>query len=153
MNTVSSLDMNSELLSSMPNHPKERGEWCLENFGSLISMHIRHLKRFKLLPDKDQWLSFIGVFGDEYTKVQYGKLIIEFPYNIAKLKQSDWLAEFDIIIDGQPVVLDTGISSVPTVQTNTSTRTSRVVDKLLPARHAVVNMPVPNRIIRIQLKK
>lgn len=154
-NTSSQMNTERDIFSGMPTGPKEKGEWCRENFWSLINSHIQHLKRFKILEDKDQWLSFSGGFDGEYTRVQYGKLLIEFPYKIDKLKQIDWLKAFDIIIDNKPVVLDTGVKSVPEVKENTSTASSRLMNKLLPGITSNLQnrIPTPNRTIRIQLKK
>lgn len=145
----------SDRFSSMPTNPRERADWCKENFWSIIVSHIQYLKLFKILDDKEHGLSFSGAFDSEYTRVQYGKLLIEFPYQIGKLKKNDWLKTFDIIVDNNPVILDTGVKSVPDIKASTSTRSSRLVDKLLPGTitNTPTRIPTANRIIRIQLKK
>ncbi len=146
---------SSNILDSMPSNARDKAIWCNKTFGTIIEGHIRHLKRFKILPKEDQWLSYNGVFENGFTKVQYWSLLIEFPYNRANLKQSEWLSSFDIIVDNSVVILDTGISTVPDTVRNTGKKTSSVLGKLLSPLIPVSNRPIhiqAKRFIRIQPK-
>ncbi len=158
MNISQVEELSPVITPKMPQDARERWEWFTKQYGAIVTSHIEHLKRFKILPDKLQWLSFTGIMDAEYAKVQYGALLIEFPHWLASLKQWEWMAKFDVVVDHQVIVLDTWIASVPHLQINTSTSASRLFNKLLPwiDHHTTTNLSsrcIPRRIIRIQEKK
>lgn len=155
---ISQKRVSPDFFSDIPSNPKEQWEWLMWRYKDIAISHINHLKRFKILPDKEQSLSFTGIFRDEKISIQYGALLIEFPYAIKNLKQSDWIRMFDIIVDNRLIEIDTGICSVPEVVEHTSTSASRLVSKLLPPKvHTqktyTSSACMPKRFIRIQLKK
>lgn len=159
MRTSRVIDTIKNDLSDMPTDPKKRAVWFIEVFGNTVKNHIDHLKRFSLLPNTEAWLSLISISEDENIKVQYGKLIIEIPYNTDILKQSDWMNNFDIIVDKIYITLDTGISSIPDIRQQASSAVGRFIDIALPPipqkekwRPNLSTRCVPKRIIRIQPK-
>ena len=144
---------SSDILLWMPTNPKAKAEWLLEKFETRINAHIRHLKRFKGLPNKSQALFCIWIF-DDYLRIWYGSLTIDFPYEFTELAPFNWIKVFDIFIDNQgPIALDIWLSTVPEVTNSVSTRTSRAIDKLMPPVIKPKLIPIASRSIRIQLKK
>ncbi len=155
---ISQKRVSPDFFSDIPSNPKEQWEWLMWRYKDIAMSHIDHLKRFKILPSIEKWLSFTGIIHDGYIKIQYGALLIEFPHAIKNLKQSDWIRMFDIIIDNRLIEIDTGLSSVPEVVEHTSTSASRLVSKLFPPKvHTqktyTSSSCMPKRFIRIQLKK